>query len=126
VNQLTALVTFFCCMPIALAEETSMVVSDPGLWGLVSAFLPSWLSNHIPVLVALMVAIRGLAEALLILSKWSEKFAPSHLVVAKALSVMAKALAFLGVGMPKAIVLDRADKLKAQAPAAEPEAEKAP
>lgn len=122
---LTAVAVFAESM-IALAEEATVsgaagymdisYIADQGLWDRFVTYAPNWLVVGVPVLVSLMLAFRGISEALWIIAaktqnKTDDKIAE---VLGRVSEVLAKVTGMIGVGMPKAQLMQKAEKIAAK------------
>lgn len=109
---------------IALAQSPSPApdLIDPGLitdvsaWGQFAQMAPPWLTGAVPLLVAFMVLARGLSEALLFFAAKTKTNADDDLgnILAKIADVLGQVLGHVGVGMPKTMILAKAEKIQAK------------
>lgn len=107
-NYLISLFVWFSCSAIALAQDAA----DPTPM----AALPVWLSQWAPILIGVMLACRGVAEGLLKIADAlsNDKTTTLHKVangVATVAQYLGTIVAMFGFGMPKSVILDKADQL---------------
>ena len=112
------LVIFGVVSTAALGQEggymTGTYISDPTLWDRFVSVAPDWLIVGVPFIVAVMVACRGLSEALLVVKDKTETNLDNKIyaVLNTVTGLLGKALGYIGVGMPKKMMVEKVDKAK--------------
>jgi hypothetical protein len=104
--------------PLAVATSTAVdggymtertYIADPSLYDRFVQAAPEWLVGGIPIAIAVMLLCRVLAEMLIALSKKTSTTADDKAaaILSKVSWAIAKALSWIGVGVPKAILEEK-------------------
>lgn len=107
---------------IALAQEAAApaagymdisYIADQTLWDRFVTYAPNWLVVGVPVLVALMLAFRGISEALWIIAAKTETKADDKVAafLSNAAEILAKVTGMIGIGLPKPQLMAKAEKI---------------
>lgn len=88
-------------------------ISDPTLWSRFISVAPDWLIVGVPFIVAVMVAARGASEALLVIKDKTATNVDNKIysVINMVSSILGKGLGYIGVGMPKKMIEEKAAKV---------------
>lgn len=92
-------------------------IADPTMWDKFVQTAPNWLVALVPMLVAAMVVFRALAEGMLAISRVlgeKEHLSKAAAIVLQVADALGRILGQVGVGMPKQLVLERAEKIAAK------------
>lgn len=122
ISELMLLAAVFLDSAIGLAQEAAAPVAgymdvsyiaDQTLWDRFVTYAPNWLVVGVPVLVSLMLAFRGISEGLWVIAaktqnKTDDKIAE---VLGRVSEVLAKVTGMIGVGLPKAQLMAKAEKI---------------
>lgn len=118
-----AALAVFADSVIALAEEVAAPVAtgymdisyiaDQTLWDRFVTYAPNWLVVGVPVLVSLMLAFRGISEALWVIAAKTQNKTDDRVaeVLGRAAEVLAKVTGMIGIGLPKAQLMQKAEKI---------------
>lgn len=92
--------------------STSNYISDAGLYQRFVDAAPSWLIVAVPILIGILLLCRALAEILFIFKDatanvWDNK---AWSIVTKTADILARVLGQIGVGMPKQMIIEKAEK----------------
>ncbi len=125
-NRIIALIlvsmALFTHGAIAIAQEAAAPVAgymdagyiaDQGLWDRFVQLAPSWLVAGVPIMIALMIAFRGISEALWIVAKKTQTDVDDKVanVIGKIAEVLARITGAIGVGLPKTQLMAKAEKI---------------
>jgi hypothetical protein len=102
---------------LAVAQEAATYlgneyIADPTLWSRFVSVAPDWLLVGIPFVVAVMLAARGASEALLAIKDKTETNLDNkaYSILNMVSSILGKGLGYIGVGMPKKMIEEKAKK----------------
>lgn len=91
----------------------SNYISDPTLYDRFVSLAPAWLVATVPIMVALMIAFRGISEALWIVALKTENKTDDRIaeITGKIAAILAKITGAIGIGLPKTQLMIRAEQI---------------
>lgn len=91
-------------------------IADPTLWDKFTKAAPEWLVAVVPMLVALMLICRAVSEALLLFAAKTQSNVDNQLaqILATVAALLGRLLGYIGIGMPRRMIIAKADKIVAQ------------
>lgn len=90
-------------------------IADATLYDKFVNAAPDWLVAIVPLMIAAMFVCRGLAEVLLWVSRRTESKSDDRVyeLLSQASYTLARVLSWVGVGVPKMLLIDKAERLAA-------------
>lgn len=107
-------VFFLLSTQVAVGQEA--VAEAPGISEVVQKVIeggPAWIGLALTIALGLSVFLRGASEALYIIAKKTKTDSDDKaaLLMGRTAEILAKCLGMVGIGMPKPMVIQKAEKL---------------
>jgi hypothetical protein len=98
---------------VAPGYALEQYIGEPSLWGRFVSEAPSWLISLVPLFIMFSFACRFLAELLFFIKDKTPTEVDNkvYAILLKLLDVLANVFGAIGVNMPKAMVLAKADAI---------------
>jgi hypothetical protein len=88
-------------------------IAEPTLWSRFTSEAPSWLISLVPLFILLSLACRAIAEVLFFIKDKTPTDVDNraYALLLKVLDILANLMGAVGLGMPKPMIVAKADKI---------------
>ena len=106
-------VSFPCLAQQVGGYAEGSYIADPTLYDRFVSLAPAWLVATVPIMIALMIAFRGISEALWVVALKTENKTDDRIaeITGKIAAILAKITGAIGIGLPKTQLMIRAENI---------------